>query len=110
MEEVCSLSPGHERNADEATKLQDEGCRSPPERSHWAVPNMTLHPTYSNVCTSGPRISSGLGAPSVKAKPLHGLGGHVMEMRRMTQCGTYRARDIGVGDGTGPAAAETVEK
>ena len=75
-----------------------------------------------------------LGERSVKAKPLHGLGGQVMEIAVYDASGTYRAiytvsigesilraprlpeevqdrdRDTEVGDGTDPAAAQTVEK
>ena len=75
-----------------------------------------------------------LGERSVKAKPLHGLGGPVMEIAAYYASGTYRAvytvsyrridlrdprlpeevqgrdRDAEVGDGPCPAAAQTVEK
>jgi phage-related protein len=71
-----------------------------------------------------------LGELSVKAKPLHGLGGQVMEIAAHDASGTYRAvytvsigesiylpeevqgrdRDAQVGDGTHPAAAQTVKK
>jgi phage-related protein len=45
-----------------------------------------------------------LGEWSVKAKPLRGLGGQVMEKVQ------GRDRDTEVGDGTDPAAAQTVEE
>ena len=71
-----------------------------------------------------------LGERSVKAKPLHGLGGQVMEIAANDASGTYRAvyrridlcdprlpeevqgrdRDTEVGDRTDPAEAQTVEK
>ena len=72
-----------------------------------------------------------LGERSVKARPLHGLGGQVMEIAAYDASGTYRAiytvsigesiyglpeevqsrdRDTEVGDGTDPAAAQSVEK
>jgi len=73
-----------------------------------------------------------LGEVSVKAKPLHGLGGQVMEIAAYDASGTYRAlygfyrridlrdpcfpekvqgggRDAEVGDGPYPAAAKTIE-
>jgi len=74
-----------------------------------------------------------LGERSVKAKPLHGLGGQVTEISAYDASGTYRAihtvyrkidlrdprlpeevqgrdRDTEVGGGPYPAAAQTVEK
>jgi phage-related protein len=75
-----------------------------------------------------------LGEMSVKAKPLHGLGGPVMEIAAHDASGTYRAvytvsigesiyvvprlpeevqiryRDAEIGYGSDPAAAQTIEK
>jgi phage-related protein len=88
-------------------------------KRRWAVPGLTLHPIYANIgmyqrmknltwlADSRSNVKSfpagvqddvgyalyaaQLGERSVKAKPLHGLGGQVMEIAAWDASGTYRA-------------------
>ena len=131
-------------------------------KRRWAVPGLTLHPIYANIgmyqrmknltwlADSRSNVKSfpagvqddvgyalyaaQLGERSVKAKPLHGLGGQMMEIVAWDASGNLprdlygldwridlraprlpeevqgRDRDTEAGDGADPAAAQTVEK
>ena len=115
-------------------------------KRRWAVPGLTLHPIYANIgmyqrmknltwlADSRSNVKSfpagvqddvgyalyaaQLGERSVKAKPLHGLGGDLygldwrIDLRapRLPEEVQGRDGDTEAGDGADPAAAQTVEK